>query len=159
MSTALNKAIMDRARGDEVLAVGSRALQAQTDLAALLGTVNAKPAVALGGVPSAVTYDCIRFREDMGGSGLAGEGVGITGDTIYRFELFSTKRDGTTLRTMADCLELLFDERRDAPALTIEGDGRIYASDLFTAYQGPFHDDMRDCFISLIAFRFVEARP
>lgn len=158
MSTALNKAILDRTRGDEVL-VAARALQAQTDLAALLGTVNSKPAVALGGVPSSVTYNCIRFREDMGGSGLAGEGIGITGDVLYRFELYSQSRDGTTLRTMADCLELLFDERRDAPALALEGDGRTYASDLFTAYQGPFHDDIRDCFISLIAFRFVEARP
>jgi hypothetical protein len=156
---AINKAILDRLRGDETLTPGGRAAQAQTDLIAILGKANAKASVLVGGLPSSVTYPCVRFWEDAGTRGMGGEGVGDVMFTVYRFEMFCQGRDGTTLPTIADCLELLLDERRDAPPLTLAGDGRLYGHDLLTNFQGPFQDTTRDCFIGTMAFRFAEARP
>lgn len=158
MSKPLNKAILARIRGDETL-TDARALAAQVAIDALLATIGGKPACRYGMKGSSTVYPEITFREDAGPLALDGSGIGIVTNAIYRFELWETTRDATTIPAMADYLELLFDARRDAPDLTLEGEGRCYYSDLFTGLQGPFVDDFRNAFFGLMAFRFVEARP
>lgn len=159
MSKALNKAILDRLRGDET--VTGRADTAQTDLAALLTTTGSagKPAVRYGMKGSSTAYPEITFREDAGMLAIDGSGVGIVTDSVYRFEIWETTRNATTIPAIADALELLLDARRDAPAMTLEGDNRYYHSDLMTPLQGPFIDEFRNAFFGLLTFRFVEARP
>lgn len=159
MSKALNKAILDRLRGDET--VTGRAATAQTTLGTLLADAGSadKPAVRYGAKGSSTAYPSVTFREDAGAEMLRASGVGIVTATVYRFELWETTRDGTTLPTIADCLEQLLDSRRDAPAFTLEGDNEFYDSYLLTGLQGPFHDDIKDCFFGTLTFAFVEARP
>lgn len=159
MSLALNQAIGARVRGIEVLT--GRAADAQSTLAGILAAAGSSkaPAIRYGAKASSTVYPEITFREDAGPQTLGGPDVGIVQDSVYRFELWDNSRDGSTIPTIADCLELLFDVRRDAPAINLTGYGKVYASYLLTALQGPFHDDIKKVFFGLIAFRFAEARP
>lgn len=159
MSLPLNAAIIARVRGTETLS--GRAAQAQSDLAALLAPVGSTngPAIRYGAKGSSTVYPEITFREDAGTEPIGGPDIGIVSSSIYRFELWEQSRDGSTLLTIADLLEQLFDTRKDAPVLTLTGEGQCWASYLFTAFQGPFHADLIDVFYGLMGFRFIEARP
>src|SRR5512146_1577839 len=152
MSLPLNTAIIARVRGTETLT--GRALQAQSDLAAILAVTSAStPAIRYGAKGSSPVFPEITFREDAGTDAIGGPDIGIVSNSIYRFELWEKSRDGSGLLTIADCLEQLFDTRKDAPDMTLTGEGQCWAGYLFTPFQGPFHADLIDCFFGLMAFR------
>lgn len=148
----LNKAIIARLRGTEVLT--GQTLAAQVALAALvpkwrLGTMTKEGALPTG-----------TFYEDSGIDAMPRAiDVGILQTSVRRFEVWTQSLDDAFFTGAADALEHLFDERRGATKLTLTGDGRVYESSLFVGMQGPLPDDSINAHYGLIAFKFVEARP
>jgi hypothetical protein len=150
MSLALNTAIVARVRSEN-LAAYPVAQAAQT-------VVNAY-AIRYGSTATLPTFPCTTFFEDTGRESLTGDDVGIVQDSVYRFTIWTKDNTGTTILTIADALEKLFDMRRGAPPITLTGDNKCYWCDVFSFLQSPFHDDGINAFFGVIAFRFVEARP
>lgn len=160
MSQSLTKAIVARLRGDETLT--GDADTAYDRLAVLLAAVGGddKPAVRYGSKAVNPEYPCVVFWEDAGVEAMGGPDVGIVTQSIYRFELWEQGRGGLVIPDIADCLELLIDHRRRAPAWTLTGEGnQVWWSQLFVGLQAPFYDPARDAWFGLMAFQFVEARP
>jgi hypothetical protein len=151
---ALNRAIFARLRGTETPALSGDAATAQVRLAALvpkwrLSTLTEEADVPCGNIYVDAPVDAMPEAVD----------VGIIQYSIRRFEIWSRQTDAAFYENVEDALEQLFDERRGAPALPLDGDGRVFESALFTGLQGPFRDDPINAYYSLISFRFVEARP
>lgn len=150
MSQALNKAIGDRITGVEVL-TGDQA-EAQTYFAGR--------SVGYGTMRQAGVLPALRFYEDAGSDAMPhAPDVGIISNSIYRFESWTRDFAGDFFGKDAMYLELLFDERRGAPALTLEGQGRVFMSGLFVPMQAPLLDRNIDAHYGLMAFVFVESRP
>ncbi len=147
---ALNKAILARLRGTEVLTGDALAAQAITSgLRWRFGTMS-----KAGELPHG------NFYEDAGVDAMPrAPDVGILRHSVKRFEVWTGETASAFFHDQGDALELLFDERRGAPVLTIDGDGRVYQSSLFVAMQSPYHDDKINAWLGLISFTFVEARP
>jgi len=147
---ALNIAILARLRGTEVLTGDQLTAQGVTNAVPWrLGTMRKNGALPAG-----------TFYEDAGIDAFpAAPDVGILQYSIRRFEFWKAGTDDTFFSGMQNALELLFDERRGAPALTLTGDGKVYESALFVGMQGPIPDDDINANVGLMSFRFVEARP
>lgn len=158
MSKALQKAVVARVRGDEVLTGDAAA--AQTALAALLATTTGgHPAFRYGAKGSGVLYPEVTFREDGGVEMIGGVDIGIPTWSVLRMEIWEQTHGGLTIPVIADYLELLFDCRRRAPVLPLEGENHCWWGELFAPLQSPFQDTQYDAFFGLLAFRFAEARP
>jgi hypothetical protein len=149
MSKALNKAILARLNGTEVL-TGAQA----TAQGVVSGDAVGYGTMTLNGVLPAT-----RFYEDAGTEVMPrAVDVGIINQSIYRFEKWSRSMDGSLFGAWADALEQLFDERRNGPALTLEGNSQVFESSLFVPLQAPFFDERINSWFGLIAFKFIESR-
>lgn len=160
MSAQVSKAIVARLRGVETLT--GDALAAYTLLASLLAQVGAdsKPAVRYGSKATDAEFPCVVFWEDAGAEALGGVDVGIITRSVYRFEIWEQGRTGSLIPRIADCLELLIDQRRRAPDWTLTGTGnQVWHSEVFVGLQAPFWDAARDAWFGLLSFVFTEARP
>lgn len=160
MARSLQIAIVNRLRGIEVMT--GRFADAQAILATYLSQEpsDSLPAVRYGSKSSDVLPYQLTFHHDAGGESLAGSDIGIIDNTIYRFEIWDSGRGDEVIPLVNDALETLCDERKGAPVWTLEDtEDRIFYSELFLRLQGPFHDDFRNMFYGVTAFRWVEARP
>lgn len=149
---ALNKAILARLRGSEAL-TGDAAVAQEV----LTGIV---PRWRFGTMAKSGEFPTGNLYEDAGVDAMPNAvDVGILQHSIRRFELWTNTTASAFFNDAADCLERLFDERRGAPELTLDGDGQIYESALFVGMQAPYHDDELNAWYGVISFRFVEGRP
>jgi hypothetical protein len=149
----LNKAIKERLDGTESLAGYPDQVAAQA--------VTAAVRIRQGSLSADAVLPAITFNEDAGTESLQGVDVGIVSNSVYRFQIWQpdSDRSGSTISHLADCLEVLLDQRRGAPKLTIVGYGRVFWADLFVSLQSPLHDDNINAFFGLMSFRIVESRP
>ncbi len=148
----LTKAILARLRGSEALT--GDAATAQAALAALVsrwrfGTMAQAGEFPHGNVFEDASVDAMPRAVD----------VGIIQHSIRRFELWTNETASGFFHEAGDALERLFDERRGAPELSIDGDGQVFESALFTAMQAPYFDTQINAWYGMISFRFVESRP
>ncbi len=149
---ALTKAILARLRGSETLTG-----EAETAREILkghvprwrFGTLSQSGELPHGNVFADAGVDAMPNAPD----------VGIINHSVRRFELWTEETASAFFTQSADALEKLFDERRGAPDLTVEGDGRVYQSSLFVPFQGPFRSDDIRAWWGVISFTFVDARP
>jgi len=155
VSAALEKAIIARVRGTETLT--GDMLLAQQYLVELLGAD--PPTIVKNSLKSKATLPCITFGFDPGPEAMGGVDVGEVRWVIGRFYIWTKARGGSFFSEVADALEHLFNGRRGASNLTLEGDDRTYWSDLFVDLQEPDHEDSTNDFYATLSFKFVEARP
>lgn len=151
MSLQLQKAILARLDGTETGLTGDQ-LTAQGVCSPLkwrFGTLTQK-----GTVP------CGTFYEDAGVDAMPNPpDVGLIYHTVWRFEVWTESIAGTFFGTMANALELLFDERKGAPLLVPYGAGKVFAQYLFTPMQAPYWSEDVNAAYGLISFTMLEARP
>lgn len=148
----LTKAILARLRGQESLT--GEAATAQTALAALVSRWRFGTMAKAGDLP------CGNVFEDAGVDAMPrAVDVGILQHSIRRFEIWTNETASGFFHEAGDALEMLFDERRGAPALTVSGDGTVFESALFVGMQAPYFDTQVNAWYGVISFRFVEARP
>lgn len=159
MSLALQEGLIRRVWGMGESLSGDQAT-ARAALVSTLGTTSGgHPAFRYGAKANSAVYPEVTFREDQGSDALAGMDIGIVYRPIYRMEIWEQTGSGTLIPQIADYLELLFDCRRGAPALTVDAPGKCWWGEVFTHLQAPFFDTGYKAFFGLIAFQFVEARP
>lgn len=116
MSAALNKAIVARLRGTEVLT--GEALEAQTRLVALVST-----RTRLGNFSQNVEFPQVCFRPSGGVPSWISrsEELGVVSQPEYDFEAWTNVRDGEDIPTILDLIEQLLDDRRSVAApLTLD---------------------------------------
>lgn len=148
----LTKAILARLRGSEALTG-----DAATAQAALAATVTRW---RYGTMAKAGEFPCGNVFDDAGVDAMPrAPDVGILQHSVRRFEVWTKETASSFFHEAGDALELLFDERRDAPELDIAGDGRVFQGSLMTAMQAPYFDTQINAWYGMIAFSFVESRP
>lgn len=148
----LNKAILNRIRGNETL-TGEQAT-AQTSLVALIPTWRLGNLRADGALPSGNIY------EDAGVDAQPRTvDSGLYHWSIRRFEIWNNTTDESVLTGASEHLMRLFDLRKGATMLDIPGDGKLFDMALFVGMQGPFFDDQINAWYGTMAFSFLEARP
>lgn len=147
---ALTKAVLARVRGQESMTGDQQAAQIVTSAVRWrYGTMAKSGELPCGNVFDDEGVDAMPKAVD----------VGIITNSVRRLELWTNDTASGFFHNMADALELLFDERRGAPNLTLDGDGRTYQSSLFVGMQAPFFDTAVNGWYGMIAFSFVESRP
>lgn len=148
----LNKAILNRIRGNETL-TGEQAT-AQAALIALIPTWRLGSMRRDGAMPAGL------MSEDAGVDAQPRTvDSGVFTHSIRRFEVWNDTEDESKLTGACHYLERLFDMRQGAPILDISGDGKLFDMGLFVGAQGPHFDDRINGWVTTISFRFVEARP
>jgi hypothetical protein len=116
MSAALNKAIVARLRGTEVLT--GEALEAQTRYVSLVST-----RTRLGNFASTVAYPQVCFRPSGGVNSWISrsEELGVVSQPEYDFEVWDNTRGGDDIPVILDLIEQLLDDRRSvAPVMTLD---------------------------------------
>ncbi len=147
---ALTKAVLARLRGTEALTGDQQAAQAITSvLRWRFGTMAKSGEMPCGNVFEDAGIDAMPRAVD----------VGILQHSVRRFELWTQDTASAFFHEGGDAMELLFDERRGAPELSIDGDGRVFQGALLTGMQAPYYDTKFNAWYGMIAFSFVESRP
>lgn len=150
MSVHLQEAVYRRLSGAETLTGDALAAQARISVLPW----------RYGALRQHSVFPCGVFWKDAGTFELgSAPDIGIIENTIWRFELWTEAFDGAWFADRANDLELMFDERKQAPAMSIGGSGQVYDIALFTGMQAPLHEEKLSAYYGLISFRIVEARP
>lgn len=148
----LTKAILARLRGEEALSADAAA--AQSVLASKVSRWRFGTMAKAGELPCGNVFD------DAGIDSMPrAPDVGILQYSVRRFEIWTNETASAFFHEAGDALEMLFDERRDAPGLTLTGDGQIFQGSLMTGMQAPYFDTQINAWYGTIAFSFVESRP
>lgn len=127
MSSALNKAIVARLRGTEILT--GEGLEAQTSLLALVPAAN----IRQGNFDSSVGYPQITFRPDGGIPSWISrsEELGVVSQPEYSFEVWNNDRSGSKITNIMDLIEQLLDDRRSVAApLTLDSGYHVVSMEL-----------------------------
>jgi hypothetical protein len=147
---ALTKAILARLRGTEVLTgEAEEGQQIIKQYRWRFGTMAKQGELPHGNVFEDAGVDAMPRAVD----------VGILQHSVRRFEIWTNETASSFFHEAGDALEKMFDMRRGAPVLTIDGDGYCWEGALFTAMQAPFFDKELNAWYGMIAFTFLEARP
>lgn len=153
MSSALNKAIVSRLRGTEVLT--GEALEAQTRYVALVGT-----RTRLGNMSSSVVYPQVCFRPSGGVNSWISrsEDLGVVSQPEYDFEVWSNLREGDEVTEILDLLEQLLDDRRSvADPMTLDSGYHVAAMHLIMD-AALIYNERINAWAGLVRYQAIEQR-
>lgn len=154
MSSALNKAILARLRGTEVLT--GEGLEAQTALLALVPSGQIRQA----NYDSSVGNPQITFRPDGGIPSWISrsEDLGVVSQPEYSFEVWDKERGGERIPVIMDLIEQLLDDRRSVAAVATLDTGYHAASGEMIMDTGVMYNSIIKTWFGLTRYMFREQR-